>query len=196
MSLIHSTQAYQRFVVIGQTHSLHTHKKFYALKRRKLEEAKENEELFGVHFNQHPLPIASREEENSQPPLDSTSQPPLDELDSTSTQISTIDAFNTSIDPEVIQNINEVYDFGTARSDLNKKGSRFEWTAKEISHLQHFILHIEPSLSESEKKNKYSSCLNYLKKADSSVQQDFHPFHCEHSGRIKTGYEVALKKLG
>ena len=152
------------------------------MKKRKLEAAKENEELFDVHFNQHPLPIASREEENSQPP--------------SFDPISTIASFNTSIDSEVIQDINEVYEFGTARPDLNKKGSRFEWTAKEISHLQHFIINIEPTLSESEKKNKYSSCLNYLKRADSSIQQDFHPFHCENSGRIKTGYEVALKKLG
>jgi len=181
-----SFQEYHQFVTVGQTHSLQTHNKFYALKRRKLEEAKQNEELFSAHLNEHPLPIASiLEEENSQSPLDSTSsQNPI------------ISTFNTFIDPAVIQDINEVYEFGTARPDLNKKGSRFEWTAKEISHLQHFITQVEPTLSESERKNKYSTCLNYLKRADSNIQQDFHPFHCENSGRIKTGYEVAIKKLG
>jgi len=168
-------------VTTGQTHALQTHHKFYVYKKRKLEEAIENERVFEKHCNEHPLPVGSIIEEDcsisgSQDPINAT--------------------FNTTIDPTVVQDINETYEFGTARSDLHKKGSRFEWTDKEISHLQFFIRHVEPTLSESERKNKYASCLNYLKRADESIQQDFHPFHCENSGRIKTGYEVAFKKLG
>lgn len=151
-------------------------------KKRRFEEAKENEEIFNSHCIDHPLPISSSILENCV----------IDSIPDPNPAVST---FPTVIDSTLIQDINEVFDFGTARLDLHKKGSRFEWTKEEISHLQYFIMHIEPTLSESERKNKYASCLAYLKRADSNIQKDFHPFHCENSGRIKTGYEVAFKKL-
>lgn len=171
-------------VTTGQTHSVPVHYKFYVMKKRKLEEAIENEKVYQKHCNEHPLPVSSILEEDHSP------------IEPTSSQDSSSATFNTTIDPSVIQDINQNYEFGTARKDLNKKGSRFEWTEKEISHLQNFILQVEPTLSESERRNKYASCLDYLRRADESIQQDFHPFHCENSGRMKTGYEVASKRLG
>jgi len=188
-------------VTVGQTHSVPSHERFYVKqsleKKRKYEDGKEMQNLFQNLLNEHPLPTASIELENKEPetsfdpspieqlPSNNITSPPLAPFD-TSTPINT-NGPNISLD--------EVYDFGTARSDINKKGKRFEWTDKEISHLQYFILNVEPTLSESERKNKYSSCLLYLKRADSSIQQDFHPFHCENSIRHKTGYEVAFKKI-
>lgn len=175
-------------VTTGQTHTMSVHSKFYVMKKRKLEEAHENEKVYEKHCNKNPLPLASILDEDNL----SSIQTPI----SQNSSVSTSATFNTTIDPSVIQDINETYEFGTARQDINKKGKRFDWTDQEISHLQYFIIHIEPTLSESERKNKYASCLNYLKRADATIQQDFHPFHCENSGRVKTGYEVALKRLG
>lgn len=169
---------YQQFVTVGQTHSLATHKRYYVVqemnKKRKFEEGKEIQELYQAHMHQHSLPVASIESNPHPPPS----------------------PFQTSIDPTFVQDINETYDFGSSRSDLNKKGSRFEWTQDEIACLQSYILNVEPNLCENERKNKYSACLAYLKRADPSIQQYFHPHHCENSSRIKTGYEVALKKMG
>lgn len=162
------------------------------MKKRKLEEAKQNEEVFERNLNKYPLPVASIVEEDHSGTIETSADEDL----ITPSENPIISTFNTTIDPAIVQDINETYEFGTSRSDLHKKGSRFEWTEKEISHLKYFILNVEPGLSESERRNKYSSCLNYLKRAPSSIQQDFHPFHCETSGRIKTGYEVALKRLG
>ena len=87
------------------------------------------------------------------------------------------------------------FEFGIARSDFQKIARRFEWTREEIEHLMFYIKNIEPSLSECELKQKHSSCLRYLREADSSIQKDFHPYHVENSGRIKTGYEMASRKL-
>lgn len=126
-------------------------------------------------MNHHSLPVTSLE-----------SNPGLQAPPST---------FQTSIDPTFVADIIESYDFGSARSDLSKKGSRFEWTEDEITCLQSYIVNVEPNLCESERKNKYSACLAYLKRADPSIQQFFHPHHCANSSRIKTGYEVALKKM-
>jgi hypothetical protein len=180
---------YFKFVTVGQTHSMQTHQRFYVKqsleKKRKYEEGKNMQNLFENLLHEHPLPSTSIEAENSEEdssPIDTPSNLP-------------VTPFNTTITSGPTISLDEIYEFGTARSDLNKKGKRFEWTEKEISHLQHFILNVEPTLSESERKNKYAACLLYLKRADSSIQQDFHPFHCENSGRIKTGYEVASKRI-
>ena len=85
--------------------------------------------------------------------------------------------------------------FGVARPDFKKVGKRFEWTSQEIEHLQYYILNIEPTLTETEKSNKYASCLSYLRSADAEVKKDFHPHHGVNSGRIKTGYEVAVERF-
>lgn len=200
---IHFTPEYQQMVTTGQTHSVPTHLKFYVYKKRKLEEAIQNEKVFERHLNEHPLPVTPILDEDNTSLIETMScqdsitanfDTPFDETISAQDPIRT--TFSTSLDPSVIQDINQTYDFGTSRPDLLKKGSRFEWTNNEISHLQYFILNVEPTLSESERKNKYSSCLNYLRRADPNIQKDFHPFHCENSGRIKTGYETALKRLG
>lgn len=165
--------------MIGQTHSLSTHRKYYVLqesnKKRKYEEGRDLQELYQTHLQNSSLPVTSLLQEG---PVENSLQ-----------------TFNTSIDPMKIIDINEVFEFGSARSDLQKKGSRFEWTNHEIDHLKNYILNIEPTLTENERKNKYSACLSYLKRADSSVQQDFHPHHCESSSRIKTGYDLAFKRI-
>lgn len=188
-------------MTVGQTHSLGTHQRFYVKqsleKKRKYEDGKTMQDLFQSLLHEHPLPPTSMELEVNQEKEPDTS--PVETLsETTSSPRPSLTPFNTSASfnkngPNI--SLDEVYEFGSARADINKKGQRFDWTDKEISHLQHFILHVEPTLSEGERKNKYASCLVYLKRADSTIQQDFHPFHCENSGRLKTGYEAAFKRI-
>ena len=142
------------------------------------------QEIFDNLLHHHPLPSSSIDNHQEEGPPDTSS--------------TAIVPFNTTTHGPLGGDINleDNFDFGSARTDINKKAKRFEWTEKEISHLEHFILHIEPTLSDSERKNKYATCLAYLKRADETIQCDFHPFHCENSSRIKTGYEVAIKKIG
>ncbi len=189
---------------VGQTHSLATHHTFYVKqsleKKRKYEDGKQMQDIFQSLLHKHPLPPTSielEENRNEEEPVTSPIETPSETTTLAPSLTPSLTPFDTSTPNKNGPNISldEIYDFGSARPDLHKKGQRFEWTEKEISHLQHFILHVEPTLSEGERKNKYSSCLAYLKRADSTIQQDFHPFHCENSGRLKTGYEVAFKRI-
>ena len=186
--------------MVGQTHSVMTHKRFYVKqhiqKKRKYEEGKSMQDTFQKTMIENPLPVFQEKT------LSITEESAIEErttqiFEETTTEICQNITYNTSttasIGSEAV--VEDIIEFGFARGDLNKKGFRFEWTKSEIAHLQYYILNIEPNLSDSERRNKYSSCLNYLKKANILIQHDFHPFHCENSGRIKTGYEVALKNL-
>jgi hypothetical protein len=200
---------YNEFVTIGQTHSHQTHQRYYVKqsldKKRKYDEGTNLQNIFQTFLHGHPLPApsieTSRKQDNvSVPPPVAVASIPFNTTTNGESCASIASAipFDTTTNGPIGGNISidEIYDFGGARTDVNKKGKRFEWSEKEIGHLQHYILNIEPSLPDSEKKNKYSTCLNYLKRADASIQQDFHPFHCESSSRLKTGYEVALKRIG
>ena len=151
-------------------------------------------DLFETLFDQNQLPTPSIALTTDSTAITTTIPIPtsMPIVESTGPSVSLITSNPIGIDILIQEN----YEFGTARSDLHKKGSRFEWTKQEIHHLQHYIENVEPYLSESERRNRHASCLLYLKRSDSLIQQDFHPHHCETSSRIKTGYELALKTLG
>lgn len=92
--------------------------------------------------------------------------------------------------PESIQAYD--MDFGIARKDLEKDRKRFEWIPEELNYLQHYIESIE---KDSDKKNRYSTCLNHLRtEASPDVKKYFHPHHVANSDRLKNGFNVALKK--
>ena len=202
---------YDGIVVVGQTHSRKTHSRYYVksdqLKRQRYEEATKNQETFERIFP--PQEIRPDNYEQINPVVNvapSTGLPlsisPPNECDSTRIQDRVPDIYEemrslvNSLPSTPILNYPRDEDgFGTARPDLIKKGKRFEWTSKEIQHLQYYILNIEPSLSETEKSNKYASCLSYLRSAEAHVKQDFHPNHVLNSGRIKTGYDNAVDKF-
>lgn len=93
--------------------------------------------------------------------------------------------------PESIQAFHDM-DFGIARKDLEKDRKRFEWIPEELNYLQHYIESIE---KDSDKKNRYSACLNHLRtEASPDVKKYFHPHHVANSDRLKNGFNVALKK--
>lgn len=178
--------------MVGQTHSVMTHKRFYVKqhldKKRKYEEGKHIQDIFNINMIQHPLPPFEDK-------FLSTEETKTADVEITIEASTTLLYSTLTLAPIGSEAVPEDAEFGLAREDLYKKGFRFEWTKNEIAHLQYYILNIEPKLFENEKRNKYSSCLNYLREADSLIQQDFHPFHCVNSSRIKTGYEVAIKGL-
>ncbi len=94
--------------------------------------------------------------------------------------------------PEILQFINEM-DFGVARKDLEKVGTKFEWIKEEIEYLQHYIQFIE---KETDHKNRYAICLQHIKiDASVDIKKYFHPHHIASSDRLKNGYNSALKKL-
>lgn len=94
--------------------------------------------------------------------------------------------------PESIQAFHDM-DFGIARKDLEKDRKRFEWIPEELNYLQHYIESIE---KDSDKKNRYSACLNHLRtEASPDVKKYFHPHHVANSDRLKNGFNVALKKF-
>lgn len=196
---------YSQFVMVGQTHSINTHHRYYVMKslekKRKYEEGTNLQSLFQTLLHQHPLPsssIETRAQEEEEEKEDREEDHSTSVSSTSLTPIPPPIPFNTTTSGPIGGNLDldDIFEFGSARADLNKKGQRFEWTEKEINHLKYYIINIEPNLSESERKNKFSTCLTYLKRADASIQQDFHPFHCENSSRLKTGYEVALKRIG
>ena len=198
-------------MTIGQTHSLATHRKFYALKRRRIEEAKENEQIFQTHFNEHPLPSSSLEEErNSSVSLDGDSEilsNPLNSLDSSrpSHQIAA-DQQREEFD-QLLRNSNysisniptnetlsamKDLEFGIARNDLDKKAKRFEWIKEELDYLVFYIQTIEGETT----KNRYANCLNHLKtEASADIKKYFHPHHVASSDRLKNGFNVAMKQV-
>jgi len=139
-------QEYHQFVTIGQTHSVATHNKYYALKKRKIEEAKQNEQLFDAHFIEHPLPSPSILDEYSEiiqstSTLHSTESPRTDDRDD-DPQRKEFDqllkssnyTFSNLPTPETLSALNDL-EFGIARNDIEKKAKRFEWINEELDYL-------------------------------------------------------------
>jgi hypothetical protein len=87
------------------------------MKKRKLEEAHENEKVYEKHCNKNPLPLASILDEDNP----SSIQTPI----SQNSSVSTSATFNTTIDPSVIQDINETLVSNGIYSILNNK-----WNSK------------------------------------------------------------------
>lgn len=189
----------------GQTHSIATHKTYYdkteqKQRKRKYEEGNEIQETFQKIFE--PVESSSREIEShterseieSTPPAPAAEQqqsiPSFDEQQQIYSQIS------LRIPNPTLELILDEADFGTARNDLNKTNKkRYDWLQEEIEYLQHYICNEEPLLSDSERKNRHSSCLKFLRKAPIEVKKWFHPHHVENSSRLKTGYEYAMNRL-
>ena len=173
---------YEEIVVVGQTHSRKTHNRFYVktqqLKKQRYEEATRIQETF--------------ERIVPPPPPEETHPDIYEEMRA---MMNALPSNPIVIPPDEDDQSDSNQGFGTARSDILKKGKRFEWTTQEIQHLQHYIIHIEPFLTETEKSNKYASCLSYLRSADPEIKKYFHPHHVVNSGRIKTGYDSAVAKF-
>lgn len=203
-----SHSEYHQFVTIGQTHTLGVHQKFYALKRRRLEEAQQNGTLFNAHLNQNPLPAPSilqddEEENHSSFPLaehsdsslqTSTPTPTDDSQRKENDQLlrnSNYTIFSNIPTPETLSAMNDL-DFGIARNDIEKKGKRFDWIPEELDYLVLYIQTIEGDTT----KNRYSNCLNHLRtEASPEIKSFFHPHHVANSDRLKNGFTVALKRL-
>lgn len=198
-------------MICGQTHSIATHKIYYnksdqqKQRKRKYEEGIEIQQTFEKIFE--PAGSASHDVESTvssqaeRPPIReirSTPPPPAEQqqvIPSFQQQQQIYSQISLGISKETMELMLDEANFGTAREDLNKPNKRFDWLDQEIDYLLHYICNEEPLLSDSERKNRHSSCLKFLRKAPIEVKQWFHPFHVENSARLKTGYEYAMKRL-
>lgn len=171
-------------MVCGQTHSLSTHRTYYdkssRIRKRKLEEGSAIQGTFQKIF-----------EENRKENESTTSS----ELPNFQDQEQIYSKLSLTVPPETMNRILDEAEFGLSRNDIDKVAKRYEWLDQEIDYLQHYISNIEPSLSNSQRKNRHATCLQHLYQAPREVKGWFHPFHIETSGRLKTGYEQALAKM-
>lgn len=200
-----SFDEYKMFVENGQTHSVSTHKKYY-VKKRKHQEGEAIQQIFKKVFPQAPeLATINDYYEDINPTLDTShsqvQEEELQQLDiqpiavwspiphMTSTSSSSSSSSSSKRTPDCRQ-------FGTARSDINEMNKKkFNWTDEEISSLQQYIKDVEPSMNLGTK-NRYASCLTYLKQwASDDVIKYFHPHHLVNSDRLKTGFLRALETL-
>lgn len=172
-------EEYKNFVLIGQNHALATHSTFYDINnpKRKYEQGTEIQQTF-------------QKVKSSDGELTESTIPSFEE------QMKTYSTMSLSVPKETMREIMEEIEFGSAREDINKVAKRYDWLDQEIEYLKSYILDIEPTISEADKKNRYATCLNHIKKSTTvDVKKWFHPFHVESSGRLKSGFERALTSL-
>jgi hypothetical protein len=191
-------EEYQRFVTTGQTHTMATHKKYYA-KKRKLEEGHLIQESYEKIF-----PIAPPIQDNYDNVDQTTEQ--MDEFasnyyvpyandipnnlpSSSADADADADATPTSHRRD---RVGEVGGFGCARTDINDSKRKYDWIDEEIDYLVEYIEKIAPTLPGADK-NRYATCLSFLKRsAPFEAIQFFHPHHLQTSDRLKNGYLRAL----
>ncbi len=197
----------------GQTHSIATHRTYYdksehKQRKRKYEEGNEIQETFHKIFEESTVPshtestVPSHTERSPTREIESPPPPPpppaeqQQAIPSFHEQHQIYSQISLRIPNHTMELIMDEADFGTARNDLNKTDKkRFDWLQEEIEYLQHYICNEEPLLSDSERKNRHSSCLKFLRKAPRDIKQWFHPHHVETSARLKTGYDYATNRL-
>ena len=188
-------------MIIGQTHSLSTHNKYYdrseAYRKRKYDEGRDIQQTFKRITNRIEIPThdSTVQVETNQP---SPRSPPMmaQSIRQNQDNYQLLQAANYRLStnplPEQTQAMNEM-DFGLARKDIEKDAKRFDWIEEELNYLEHYILDIE---ADSDKKNRFAVCLQHIRtEAPSEVKQYFHPHHLANSDRLKNGYNAAMKRL-
>lgn len=185
-------EEYQRFVTTGQTHTMATHKKYYA-KKRKFEQGHLIQESYEKIF-----PIAPPIQDNYDYNVDQSTEQ-MDEFPSNYYDLyanalpSNLPTSSSSAAAPTFHRVGEVGGFGCARTDINENKRKYDWIDEEIDYLVEYIQNIAPTLPGADK-NRYATCLSFLKRsAPLEAIQFFHPHHLHTSDRLKNGYLRALQ---
>lgn len=198
-------EEYERFIQTGQTHTMATHRKFY-VKKRKYEEGQLLQDSYEKIF---PTPPIINDYYENRITEEEVAYLMIENRDEYSPHLYSSDTFTTDLQtphdssylptPHLPSRcrglIDEVREFGLARSDIDEIKKKYDWIKEEIDYLVEYIQIIAPELP-SAAKNKYATCLTFLKQsAPAEVIQYFHPHHLVNSDRLKNGYLRAIQLI-